>query len=528
MEKHISWLEPEEKDLEKKVLAEYSSDRVRRHLEYLTTLNRLAGTEDERKAAEYIAGQLEGYGVDAKIYDFDAYISYPGRAELETVSPVERSYSCSPHAFIASTPPEGIEGELISLGKGLEGDYEGVNAGGKIVIIDPRGGAEQVQAARIAEEKGALAQIHITSGEGRAIKLMQVRTTWGAPTPETIDRLPRIPAISICGEDGNRLRDLVKKGPVWLRLKADAWRGFKRVGHPIGILKGAGDPHKYILLGAHYCSWYEGATDNAAANAFLLEAARVFSKFRKNLARGIRFAWWTGHTQGGYAGSSWHLDHFWEDLRDNAIAYLNMDTIGRSGTSGFDIRTTEEVRKFHERIVKEKLGLEVRSKRVVKAGDQSFWGLGLPSFQGNTPFPGEETPASGEGPYWYLHTAEDTLDKVDVELIRIPFRVYSASMLRFCNNPVLPIEFGGMIEVFERALGDLDSKARSHLDLTCLTDRVREFKKKHGVLNRVIANHLSDYRRKKTKALVIRFDEINTCLMRLQPNFDASTFIEGR
>jgi len=300
-----------------------------------------------------------------------------------------------------------------------------------------------------------------------------------------------------------------------VRLKADAWRGYKKVCHPIGTLKGVREPEKYVLLGAHYCSWYEGATDNAAANAFMLEAARVFSKFRTNLARGITFAWWTGHTQGTYAGSTWYLDHFWEDLRDNAIAYLNMDTIARSGTSGFDIRTTEEVRKFHERIVKETLRLEVKSKRVVKAGDQSFWGLGLPSFQGNTPFPGEETPASGEGPYWYIHTAKDTLEKVDVELIKIPFKVYSVSMLRLCNNPILPLDFVSVIELFEKALNDLEKQAQSHLDLTRLRSQVGELKKKIGALNKAIAKQLSAYKEKRTKGLQKRFEEINACLMAL-------------
>ena len=54
MGKHIAWLDEKEKRLEKKVLAEYSSDEVRKHLDYLTTLTRIAGTEDERKAANYI------------------------------------------------------------------------------------------------------------------------------------------------------------------------------------------------------------------------------------------------------------------------------------------------------------------------------------------------------------------------------------------------------------------------------------------------------------------------------------------
>jgi len=66
MEKHLSWLTDKEKELEKTIFAEYSSGEVRRHLEYLTTLTRMAGTEDELKAAKYIKSRLEEYGLTLK------------------------------------------------------------------------------------------------------------------------------------------------------------------------------------------------------------------------------------------------------------------------------------------------------------------------------------------------------------------------------------------------------------------------------------------------------------------------------
>ena len=119
MGKYISWLKVEE-ELEKKVFAEYSSEKVRKHLEYLATLTRYAGTDDELEAAKYIKEKLDEYGVEGKIYEVDdAYISYPGKAELEIISPVNRYFHCLTHAFAASTPQEGIEAELISLGKGF-------------------------------------------------------------------------------------------------------------------------------------------------------------------------------------------------------------------------------------------------------------------------------------------------------------------------------------------------------------------------------------------------------------------------
>ncbi len=110
MEKHISWLDAKEKELEKKVLAAYSRDQVKKHLEFLTTLTRRPGTEDELKAAQYIKGKLDEYGIDGEIYEFDAYVGHVGEAKLDILSPVQNSFPCEPRVFTAPTPPDGIEG----------------------------------------------------------------------------------------------------------------------------------------------------------------------------------------------------------------------------------------------------------------------------------------------------------------------------------------------------------------------------------------------------------------------------------
>lgn len=516
MEKRISWLDTEEGELERKVVAEYSGDEVRKHLEYLTTLMRMAGTDDELRAAHYIKGKLDEYGVDSEIYECDAYISHPGKAELEIRSPLQKSLSCLPRIFITPTPPEGIEAELISVGKGSEKDYRGVDVIGKIVLVEPGAREGRVEAAQKAEERGAVAQIHITRGKHRAINFGQTRNTWGSPTPETIGKVPKTPAIAICSEDGNYLEELTKKGRTVVKLKADAWRGYKKIRLPVGTLKGMREPEKYVLLAGHYCSWFIGATDNGAANSLMLEMARIFSKHREHLGRGIRFVWWSGHEQGTYVGSTWYLDTFWDDIRDNAIAYVVMDGIGRIGSSGFDSRNTEEIRKFNEGVIKHVLGLETKSKRVPKSGDQSYLGMGLPSSKGKPGFAAEQTGGIDVDPVWYSHTAEDTLDKVDMDLIIPTFKVNAVSILRLCNNPVLPFDFVAVAEVFGNGLNDLQKANKSGLDLTSLMRQAEALRKNVEALNKTVDENLPAYEKNRRDAGPERkFKEINACLMEL-------------
>jgi hypothetical protein len=376
----------------------------------------------------------------------------------------------------------------------------------------------------MAQERGAIAQIHITPGKSRVINFGGLRTTWGSPTPEMIDKEPKTPAIAICGEDGSYLEELTKKGPVIVRLKADAWRGYTNIRFPVGTIRGVKEPEKYVLFAGHYCSWFSGATDNAAANSLMLEMARIFSKHRKYLGRSIRFAWWSGHEQGVYAGSTWYLDTLWDDVRDNAIAYVAMDGIGRRGSSGFGSRNTEEIRQFRERVIKDVLGLEVTStrapksgdQRAPKSGDQSFWKMGIPSCIGRTEFPGEQEAAMNGDPNWYSHTPEDTLDKVGLEAIIPTFKVNAASLLRLCNNPVLPFDYVAVVEVCKRGLNDLQKGSKSVLDVTSVMSQAEILKKNVQTLNRNIEKNLSSYeKRRGDPELERKFKEINACLMEL-------------
>jgi hypothetical protein len=518
MEKHICWSNLKGKELEDKVLGEYSNEEVRKHIEYLSTLIRRAGTEGELKAAKYIKSKLEEYGVDAQIYELDGYVSYPGEAEFEILSPVKISLPCNGRTFIPSTGPGGVEAEVIRVsGKGGEEDYQGVDVRGKIVLLEPAR-LGRAQASYLAEEKGAVVQIHVTPGKGerKTINMGQVRYTWGNPTPDTVDKLPKTPAISISNEDGKFLADLIGKGRVVAKLKTDAaWRGYKKIRLPIGAIKGLNEPDKYTIIGGHYCSWFFGASDNATSNSLTLEMARIFSKHRKHLSRGIKFVWWSGHEQGTYAGSTWYLDNFWDDVRDNAVAYFVMDGIGRKDSSGYEPKNTEEIRKFHERVMKEVLGQEIQSRRVTRGGDQSFWGMGVPSVSGMNGFTAEQIAAFDGEPVWYHHTAEDTLDKVDFEVLKIPFKVNVVAILRLCNNPILPFEFVTMAEQFTKRLIALQGGFGSVLNLGSSISQAEEMRRKAEVLNHRIEEDLLAFEKSGTDKFQSKFKEINTCLMEL-------------
>ena len=61
-----------------------------------------------------------------------------------------------------------------------------------------------------------------------------------------------------------------------------------RSSMPVATIPGKSE--SFVLLSGHYDSWYEGMTDNGAANVLMLETARTLEKFKDRLNRTVVIA----------------------------------------------------------------------------------------------------------------------------------------------------------------------------------------------------------------------------------------------
>lgn len=500
--------------IEQEIIKELSVEEEFKHIKwfYDNVGQRLAGTPEERKAAEYLEKILRSYGVDVQVYEFDAYVSFPKDAELRVLEPEQKTIECSCYAQIGSTPPEGIEGELVYVGSGGIKDYEKVDAKGKITLAELSYSPPRPEKVRLAEKFGAIGQIQINWG-GTALPLGTVKYVWGNPTPETIDMMPSIPVIGIRKADGEYLKNLCKSQNVRVWLKATAWRGWKKIRNVVAEIKGEKEPEKFVLVNGHYDAWGAATTCNATGNALMLELARVLAKYRKNLKRSIRLAFWSGHETGIMAGSTWYLDNFWNDINKNCIAYMNCDSPGMRDTIYYVPSSTAEAREFHLQTIRDILGEEeakkaetlesVMGRRPRKVGDQSFFGVGVPSIGGMTvPPPGK--PVLGE---WY-HSVEDTPDKVDLNALAKCTKMYAALIVRLCNSPILPFDFTSVADEFLETLSDLQHKGKGIIDLATLIEKAKALKIEAGKLKEYVENREEENPEETIKL-------INKCLMAL-------------
>jgi hypothetical protein len=440
-----------------------SGDLLMEHVRTMGAWERESGSPGEAQAYDYIERTLRTYGFAVERGQIDAYISLPEQGRV--VLPGGEVIEGLTHSFSPTTAPDGLDGELVDVGEGTREDL--ARAAGKIALV---GSLATPGKAWAAQEAGTLGQVFVNLDH---LHNMIVTTVWGTPTPATAGRIPRTPCLSIRGEDARRLRALLQQGPVRVKLVTRVRTGWMPIPHLVAHVEGR-EPG-FVLFSGHVDAWHHGAMDNGTANATMLEVARLLGRRRDALRRGLRLAFWSGHSHGRYAGSAWYADVAWHELHRRCVVHLNVDSTGARGATDYSVfHATEEVQGFAEAVVRDVTGQAGQARRFSRAGDQSFWGIGVPSaFMSLSGIPKQDTDLSRAmyrlfgtaGFPWWWHTREDTVDKIDPAVLTLDTKVYVAAALRLVNAPILPLDYARVARAVGATLAELTAAGRDRFDL---------------------------------------------------------------
>jgi carboxypeptidase Q len=157
-------------------------------------------------------------------------------------------------------------------------------------------------------QEGALALVQMSRSEGRLVH--------GEGYGYRVGKTPKLPGIELAAEDYRKLARLAKRGEV--RLEIDNKVHFEDADHNaynvFAEIPGD-DPHAgYVMAGAHLDSWVagDGAADNGAGSAVIMESARILASLGVHPKRTIRFALWAGEEEGLLGSAAYvekHLAH---------------------------------------------------------------------------------------------------------------------------------------------------------------------------------------------------------------------------
>ncbi|MFS0735424.1 M20/M25/M40 family metallo-hydrolase [Sphingomonas sp. 1P06PA] len=130
-----------------------------------------------------------------------------------------------------------------------------------------------------------------------------------------IGETPALPGIELAAEDYRLLARLAKAGAApTIEIVSDV-RFHDEDPNAYNILAdlpGSDAKAGYVMAGAHLDSWVagDGATDNAAGSAVVMEAARILKSLGVRPRRTIRFALWSGEEQGILGSLAYVEDNF--------------------------------------------------------------------------------------------------------------------------------------------------------------------------------------------------------------------------
>jgi len=454
---------------------------------------KVAGSAEEEKACAIFTDALTRYGVKHEVHRFMSYISAPVSAALSLATADGRlDVPAVGVAFGQSTPAGGLTGALVDVGDGGEADYAGKDVRGKIALV---GKLPSPHNALHAARAGAIGMVSMSAGKQR--HKMIITPVWGTPEFDQTASIPPLAVVSISGDDGARIRAALAKGPVEATLATEVDTRWREVRLPVAEIPGR-EP-EYLLVGAHYCSWFDGSTDNVTGGACILELARVLKQFEGRLRYGLKIAWWPGHSHGRYSGSTWFADTFHDDLRRNAIVYFNIDSPGVRGATVYVPRhQMAEVGDFNEAMTKEITGWStltsskaqlaigkrgdkyVSATRPSRAADQSFWGVGLSSmsvYSMLTPdHPDRDPNVGGSGGAWWWHSEHETIDKIDPAILVQDTRLYASILLRMATADVLQFRVSAIAQDFSDSLREYRERAGANFDFGTVEAAVAAFR----------------------------------------------------
>ena len=152
-------------------------------------------------------------------------------------------------------------------------------------------------------EEGAVAWASMSRSDGGLVH--------GEGSGYQVGRTPKLPGVEIAAEDYRRLARLAKVGPVTLEIdsKVHFDDSSTKANNVLADIPGSDPKAGYVMAGAHLDSWVagDGATDNGAGSAVVMEAARILSALHVKPKRGIHFALWAGEEE-GLLGSYAYVD----------------------------------------------------------------------------------------------------------------------------------------------------------------------------------------------------------------------------
>jgi hypothetical protein len=391
---------------------------------------RFGGTEQERRAAEYIRDRFAQIGVD--------------RADTETFCPAGDAQGAR---LTWSHRRQDILHRAAALPPGSEARW----CSSATVIPRATSSRDELRGACDGDDCAARffaadAPLRNWVGlvEGREFIWMR-----GEPRParDGSARFGHLSRPSACPT--SRSGDAHEPWPVRVKITSTNQNHPVTSANVVAEFRGQQHPAEIILLGAHYDGHdiSQAAMDNATGVAVVLEAARAIAPHKRQLRRTVRCVAFAQEEMGLLGARDYAGRHQAERIR----FMLNLDGAGRSINASLQLQGWPEAIRWFRGLFDQMLDPDVAvGDQLGMYSDMFPFALhGIPAATMSSRTVGSsEAAVRGFG-----HTAMDSLDKVSARLIQLEAVRVARLTLRLATMDDIPREESGGYRGTTQALG---------------------------------------------------------------------------
>jgi carboxypeptidase Q len=405
-------------------------------IEFLETLTdtiggRITGSPGSRAAAELILKELRESGYEnARAEEYKLTSTWQhGSTTGQVVEPVSRSLLIGTYGWVPGTAGP-IEVPVTDYGPATAEPGPFLDQfKGTAVIVDLRSnglstayvGIRAVLAKRLASA-GAAAMFIVSDKPDRMVYTSAFGFYPRAP----------LPVLSIASEDAAFLRRLLAKGRVKIRLDVQNSFGSGPGTERNVVADLPGDnPREMVLLTAHFDDWdpAQGANDNGAGVAVILEAARIFKRLGIRPKHTIRFVFFSGEEQLSN-GSRAYIERHKDEL-DSIRGVFNIDC-GAHPPLGFKIHGRTDLEEPSRRILERLTSLgagRISLDADFDSDQETFIVAGVPIYSLFV------EPQDYDARH---HTIIDTFERVDPMMVKLQTAVMAVAAYSAANAAQRP------------------------------------------------------------------------------------------
>jgi len=262
----------------------------------LTTITgfgeRVAGTDQEWAAQEYVYNELKAMDLDRVVmetFPVASWVHYGTTIQVVSpaLEPIEGTtygdcYSVwgkdagVPYSFGNENHGKTLVAPLQDLGYGTTADFDAAgDLTGILALVHRDDDLQGWPNVPVIE-----ASLHHAAG----VVFYGYYGTYPVPDGIKQDSVKGpLPAFSISPRSAWHLQDLLKEGPVTLRIEGRADMVPDEVARSVNVaayMYGTTHPDEYVVISGHIDTWWNGASDDTSSIAAMLELARLFSEAR--------------------------------------------------------------------------------------------------------------------------------------------------------------------------------------------------------------------------------------------------------